>query len=403
MGNCCVPVQNKDNKLVPNDSASVKKSLKSASKRFEWNEEGKIALTPGSSFGPPLLYGNYVLFLSSKDNKLIINNYNIKTKKYENLEEIKVEKPFNIQQCQYILDEKKKFIIFINNNQTIMTFDLKTKQFISTQPIITKKGQIAQIHKFNKKIYILGAEKSDDDEEKKALDTTLEYIPYDAYKKKGGHKQPEMAVYGSLSITVNAKINKKDYIFIMGGEKEMENDNGQRIMIPRDDIWIFDTDCAGKDGQCSVDFGIGYKWCKRYLYLSMTSFGCINYKDKYLITFGGFQYRKDKQQFSVSNIIYALDLKNEGKWYQLDKKLENKCGYFVSYRDGDKFVHLFSWDGRYYTLRIDDIVKGLENGGARELQPWSEQGKTVVPTKDKSIQNMGPSVIDSDDEEDDKK
>ena len=63
-------------------------------------------------------------------------------------------------------------------------------------------------------------------------------------------------------------------------------------------------------------------------------------------------------------------------------------------------IHLFSWRGRYYTININDIVKPMDNGQVMDCsKEWIEQGKTAVPTKSFMIQNMGPKIEDSDDED----
>ena len=165
-----------------------------------------------------------------------------------------------------------------------------------------------------------------------------------------------------------------------------------QINAPTDSLWMLDLEAHGTSEQ----------WKKLFLHTRMSRFGSINYNNEWLFFFGGFQFSKRRKEFGDSNKVYALRLA-DGAWHAIQLKLQRKSCFFAVFPEGSAVVHLYTYRGHHYTLEINELT-GAVNSTAVKMNMWTEQSKTVLPTKSKSITNMGPKIDDddTDDEKDDK-
>ena len=342
----------------------------------------------GCSFGPPIVYGNELLFMSSQNNDLIVKSYDLQTNEYKEKFSIPTEIAFDIEECEYTLDIQNKCIQFMlyNDDQQFMSVDLQTESISFNGLYITERDNISHIAYDQKaaQTYIVGGHNADDS---KNENNNFVYVPYDkcSFVDKQ-NKEYLIKKFGDCARTVLVEKDSKNFILVMGGTTESRG----MINVPTDVIWKVDLG----------DSNPSTKWECKYLYRNMTDFGVINYRNEYIITFGGIRWHK-KKGYIEDDGINVLDLKKE-KWIVLKRKLPKKSAYFALYL-GNDIVHLFRYNGKHYTIKIDDIIsatKEAENDDRLTLS-WTEQGKTTVPSKSLSIKNIGPKITDDDSDSDD--
>eukprot|EP01084_Bolivina_argentea_P038288 70797_1 len=367
---------------------------------------------------PPLTMGSKLIFLSTNENKTVCSIYDLNKSEFTTRnEEIKCDNEnFNVNHTVYTINPNTNKIYFIENNKDISTLDLTNFQLISLNKSITttnkNKAQIIY-NKSKDKIFIIGGEEKSDECDEYTI------IPYStATKKKGEDNYMSMIKKaGQLSRVINVKRNEKDYIYILGGQKDFSKGNESKSSIrPNDSIWTVTlTDAiGGHDWKSKTKVNDIRKNKKKhgkeqeYKYVvtefhtqqPQHSFGIICYSDKYLICFGG---EEDKRKKIVSSrYIWFLPLTNDDAkngiemdcWYEIYLRLPKKTHYHAVYPDNNKvnILHLFSYDGIYYTIEMKDIINKIINGECVPLHKWTEAGKTVLPTKSTSIRNVGPKI-----------
>ena len=419
-------------KSIGDDDKEEAKGKESAPKapRLEF-EGGKEKLNLGFPVTtPPIVTqdGN-IVFLYTKDKTTKKAILNVNECKISESIEVKCDENFNIEKTVYALNENDNKIYFIERNARILTLDLN-EESPSIEPlnktIETDDDNYAQIgySKATKKLYILGAEEKSDKDENYELvpySTCVKFVDKGDYQRKirgFGQFSRVLAVNTIDIITKDTKAEpikdpeskRADYLYVMGGIKPYPTGG----IVPEDLLCKYilnnDADRTNDKNQQSTQ-----KWQQSYTAQPILRNGIINYEDRFLISFGGTIVTQQKQQDKSYN-IYVLILTDkeekyglkENVWYELKRKLPEKKRYFNAvYISGDKVVHLFSYRGEYFTLDIKTIIDEIEigetrkDGGVDVKQIWSEQGKTVTPTKTPSIKNLGPTG-DSDDEDDKK-
>ena len=79
-------------------------------------------------------------------------------------------------------------------------------------------------------------------------------------------------------------------------------------------------------------------------------------------------------------------------WFEVYLRLPLKDHFHAIYPENNRTetIHLFSYSGKYYKIKMKDIKSKLKAGQFHELHSWTEAGKTVLPTKSKSVKNIGP-------------
>ena len=341
----------------------------------------------GCSFGPPIVYGNELLFMSSQNNNLIVKSYDLQTNEYKEKFSIPTEIAFDIEECEYTLNIQSQCIqlMLYNDDQQFMSVDLQTESISFNGSNTTERDNTAHIAYDQKtaQTYIVGGHNADDS---KNENNNFVYVPYDkcSFVDKQ-NKEYLIKKFGDCARTVLVEKDSKFFIFVMGGTTESRG-----MIVPTDVIWKVDLG----------DSDPSTKWECKYLYRKMTDFGVINYRNEYIITFGGIRWHK-KKGYIEDDGINVLDLKKE-KWIVLKRRLPKKSAYFALYL-GNDIVHLFRYNGKHYTIEIDDIIsatKEAENDDRLTLS-WTEQGKTTVPSKSMSVKNKGPKITEDDSNSDD--
>ena len=201
-----------------------------------------------------------------------------------------------------------------------------------------------------------------------------------------------MIGFGKYSRVLNVTRDGKDYIYIFGGVSKK-----QQYVNPEDLLITYQL------GDCK-----GQRYVARYTGQPIFRMGAINYDNKYIVTLGGTVF-KAREIVDEAKSIYVLPLSgdNKGKnvkkddWYELSKKLnvkgKSEGKYFFSAVIIDGIIHLVSYGGKYYTMKIKNILDEIDIGvmenqsaGLIDLQPWTQQGKTATPTKSTTVKAMGP-------------
>eukprot|EP01084_Bolivina_argentea_P156056 271947_1 len=91
-----------------------------------------------------------------------------------------------------------------------------------------------------------------------------------------------------------------------------------------------------------------YEWRKYYLPRAMHSFGLINYKNKFLFTFGGVNIikvnvNKNDIEYHIEAMssIYVLKMEEKTpRWYQFNRLLPEKDEYYAILSKNEKVVNL---------------------------------------------------------------
>merc|ERR1719491_382140 len=179
-------------------------------------------------------------------------------------------------------------------------------------------------------------------------------------------------------------LNVGDEIWLMGGEVKADGFDS-----PTDDFFVYDTKAQRWDGQ-------------RFLIFPLHSMAVINLDGKYLLTIGG-ERRKGGEEANAIKNLYAMPLQadlesgmDQYYWYEVNMMeiTVECCGVLM---EGDSLIHLFTRDGVHWTIHTDEIYSRLMVEHCRKKNVWREQGKDVMPTKSKSIRNMGPKGGDESD------
>ena len=361
--NCCSGDREDDYKLTQSESSpsNVEKPKKKNSKQMiTWTENGFIGLYGGSFFAKPLLDNDDILFISSYEDHIVIVCYDSETNENINYDEIEIKCEnnddhieFDVRYCEYTIDAINKLVYIISdtddeNEKNIIKLDLKDNTATLLHTIKVKNDNHPQIMSFKNRIYILGASS---DDEKKSNEDNFVYVPY----------SKSMNGFGSRSVCINVNKSTNNYLYLIGGEKQDRD-----IVAPHQEIQILNIN--------------EYKWECKYLPQPMTSFGCINYKNIYLIIFGGYRYKKKEKQFQKSNTINVLDLES-GNWFKLSLKLPEKNGFYAIYYDESDIVHLIAFEGRHYSLMILDIIEAIEMKQTTKICNWNEKQNNVRPSK----------------------
>ena len=360
-------------------------------------ELNKICELPLYPQTPPIINPNndeLIFLYSSKRGirylTLDIKNRKIKKKKTE----IKCDDDdsFDIFNSVYTLNPTENKIHFIVNNKSIKTLDLNSNTITSTNLSITTSNNNHAVIKYIKsknRIYIFGAENKENSND------NYEFIPYSSAKKYVTSTQTKDLIknFGSFSRCLNIEeIKNTPYIYIIGGQNT-SNDN----QAPNSAIWRYDI--------------LQNEWVKPGLHMdvALSSFGAINYQNKYLITFGGETYTHRTNEFvklkSIQVLVLCEKEKNgleTGRWYECGQLNKAKLFQAVYIGNDDDTIHLFSYKGVYYTMSINTILNRLKSKDEQTLVTLklaTEAGKTVTPTKSKAIQNMGPKFDSSDEDE----
>lgn len=354
---------------------------------------------------PPIINNkNELIFLYSSKRGLRYLTFDLINKKISKKKtEIKCndEDSFDIFNSVYTLNPKENKIHFIVNNKDIKTLNLNSNTITNTNISITTSNNNYAIIKYiesQNKTYIFGAENKENNEE--TDDYT--FIPYSTVKSvmSEGKTKDSIQCFGQFAriITIN------NNIYILGGQKSSKDKER-----PSDDIWRYDL--------------VGNNWIEPALHLSQpfASFGCINYQNQYLITFGGIVYitrgheQKCVRQGNIRVLILCDQSKKsgleKGRWYDCGKVKVNKKEnakeigngklLFHAVYDGDDTVHLFSYSGYYYSMSVKRILNRLNSKDNNVCMAWNlaaEAGKMVTPTKAFGIVNLGPKFDSSDEE-----
>eukprot|EP01084_Bolivina_argentea_P294858 507482_1 len=341
---------------------------------------------------PPLINGNNAIFLYKYKNGIRYSTFNLNTCKYTSKnQEFKCDDndnfdPFN---SVYTLNKSNNKIYFIVDNKDIKTLDLNTNEIQSlNKSITTRNKNYASITYCDNKVYIFGAEEKSDESDQYTL---IKYST--AAKALGANKTLELIRnFGWFSRVIITTENNEKYINIMGGQTEIPSQK-EAVYSPNDSVWRYNL--------------TNNKWAKQtHLVGLLHSFGIVNYENKYLLSFGGEE--KSKSSIQPTRYVYILALENNNKyglkqyfWYEIAKLPQNMQYYFhCVYNDRGKVIHLFGYDGKYYTVSMDDIFSRLEDGNFREKNVWTEAGKLAIPTKSKKIKSMGPKKDVDDDSSD---
>jgi len=92
----------------------------------------------------------------------------------------------------------------------------------------------------------------------------------------------------------------------------------------------------------------------------------------------------------------ASEMVEHGLWLELKVQLKEAGNYWAFY-DGAvdaEVIHLLSWSGRHETLAVKEIVAMAQSEDSADAfykcNPWTEGGKTVMPTKIKKLKTTGP-------------
>jgi len=388
---------------TPKGSGKADKAVKA-----EWQKQGSIKAPKNSSFAQPLYNAAKaeIIFVCSRDNEpsLFLKTLNLQNGKYGKKIKLECSTAINVADCVCTLNEKNQCIYLIHDNKTVMRIDLTTKAIspITTISTRTESCSRAQIHAVEDKIYLLGAEQQD--EKSQDVDANLVCVAYDAYtvdEDDDDDKEEVQTNFGSLASTLTLTVGDKTTILLIGGESEHWNkDNSASVRAPHNVIWGLLLHSLNKPGLVSKKFEDGTKWCRRFLPSRLTSFGVINYRDQYLVVFGGHRYDQEQGKSAYSDRVYVLDL-HDGEWYEWKQRLPRKSGYFAVYQQRKDMVHVFSYHGEHYALSMNVIVKAVESKQCTHITSWAIGGKTMVPIKTTSIKNLGPKIEDGDDSDND--
>ena len=352
-------------------------------------------------------------------------------------EEIKCDNDndeFDITNTVYTYDPDTNKIYLIEDNKDIKTLDLNKNELISlNKSIETMHNNYAQIECINGQVYVLGAEKITNNDQKNKFVN----IPYSLccknfndrqiFKIKEFGKSSTKMIMGSISkaqlicygfirsstktlfpsvipIEVYALCYKfypkqETYVFLMGGLKRAgEHQPNPDKIIATDGIWVADINNLKWHmfGDRHKDSS-GYRYRVAGHHTYRHSFGVINYRDKYIFQLGGIEWnwhiRKEIAREKHSNSINVLALTEDNPynleaetWYELPLKLLKKasghihCVYPTTNNEND-IVHIFTYSGRHYTFEIKELLASLGDEQARHHQGhWTEYGKTAMPT-----------------------
>jgi len=291
----------------------------------------------------------------------------------------------------YAYHPQQRKIYFIVKNERVVTLSIDTEKIEEIGRIHTTYDNVAALSYCNGEMYILGAEESDENAEGKAESAPVPYctlVPYSTCVKQSKSADAEhdgraeverIKAFGAFTRVMNYG----DEIWLMGGQANVTGRD-----TPSDGWFVYDTKAKA--------------WLThRFLIYPLHTMAVINMDNKYLLTIGGERRKGDEDARTVSN-LYALALEDglEGgfekhRWYEvnmLDRPIEC-CGVLM---EEDTLIHLFTKDGVHWTIPTPEVYSRLMVEHCKKKNVWREQGKTVLPTKSKSITNMGPK-LDSDD------
>ena len=350
----CLPVEENE--------VTLKKEKKTHPTLILYDGDKAILDLPMNIEQPPIQRGDELIFLYTKPKKKTTKYriFNLKTLKYSESIQIECDASFDIMNTVYTLNENDGKIWFIENNKDIKTLDLNTNKITSiNKSIITTNDNYAQIVYVNKKLYILGAEDESDKDENYTL------IPY-------SKKRPTIRKFGQYARVLKVRTDGADWIYIGGGLTQDRGADAPNAALVRFNL-------SGDDEK-----GQNHKFCDRkYLHSKVYAVGIINYKDEFIISFGGEVMEETMQK---QNKVFVLPLKDKYElvpnyWYEFRKVLQTSNLFHVVYDGGDK-IHLFSYDGKYYTISVDDIINEMKKGpddGVIEMHSDYQQAGIILP------------------------
>eukprot|EP01084_Bolivina_argentea_P062118 113582_1 len=367
---------------------------------IDWTEKANIGFNLPT---PPILnHQNEIIFLSTSDHQTKYSIYNLNTSQFTTqLKQIKCSNnTFDIKNAVYTYNPNNKKIYFIENNLDLLSLDMSNQSNIEiknlNKSIRTTNNNYAQIYYNNNNVYVLGDESTSNP-------SNNEYIPIpysSAKRKKRANQYIEIIKKtGMHSKVLNVCRDGIDSIYMLGGIKDFsKTPNGQPQLYPTNGIWTLDiSNNTYKWNRNASRDNNNRQIIEYYTQHSQHSFGVINYKNKYIIIFGGEEHKF--MSIRTVGYIWILCLGNKDKygmkrdyWYELYYKLPLSGHYHAIYTDNnnEEMIHLFSYDGTYYTIEMNDILNGLKQRQYIELHTWMQAGKTVLPTKSKSIESIGP-------------
>ena len=434
MGAACVCMENeeKTSKSHPKNTSGTLQQINSNSKNDEENGEKKSNFTDAEcdeqarfkcqTCQPPFIAKkNTVSFFAADctQKTQYISKYFTKDLDTNQIEVQDVKSDYDVngidlQNCVYTFNPKDNKIYFICNNKSLMTLDLtKNSTEALDKEITTSSDNVAQIECSNGKIYILMAESITNNEDNDDIIAVPCSQEIDQKKNK-----PIIQKFGANARVFKVKMDQNsndDFIFMMGGRQDQnvvdKDDEKRKVSLPHDEIFI--AKCDEETGEC------GYvQWndqkCKEGAKVYHTpypfdKFGVINYQNKYLFVFGGVELEvKTKKQLFCQEIrvlVLTGDCEYDleyGEWYKTNIKLpkqgkKNRNGknynfqyYHALYDEEAEIIHLFNYYGKHWKMETNQLFTALKKAKDAHMHPWTEQGKTTIPTRSKSIENIGP-------------
>eukprot|EP00484_Ammonia_sp_Unknown_P028299 CAMPEP_0197028852 /NCGR_PEP_ID=MMETSP1384-20130603/8442_1 /TAXON_ID=29189 /ORGANISM="Ammonia sp." /LENGTH=430 /DNA_ID=CAMNT_0042457917 /DNA_START=104 /DNA_END=1396 /DNA_ORIENTATION=+ len=392
-------------------------SAKRAAPPFEWVGNKPVCEFTFNIQTPPLVRGNELIFLYTKKQRTKYVIFDLNTGQISKKAVIQgTDEKFDVFNTVYALHEEQQRIYFIESNERLFVLDLNdadNELKPLNKSITTSDNNVASIAFVNQKLYILGGE------EKSDLDDNYELVPYSTAVKfiSADRKAQRIDGFGSFATVMKVHKDDSDWIYVIGGLHETE----KGYMGPNDQMFRYVlTNCdAYTDDPHAVD---KQRWQGSYFVQPANRFGLINYNNEYLVSFGGFMFMNKKIENRLDS-VFVLALTDSAKcekdsWYELARRLPLKGHYHAVYSQDSGLVHLFTYDGFYYQLNIQDVIKevtgyetikdeddeehkvpvGLEHGAVFK-HGWLHQGKPLLPEKTKSIKNLEPKGGDDDSDE----
>ena len=167
---------------------------------------------------PPILNNNksQIIFISSNNciRKTKYKVYDINKDEFIQDEEVKcnnnMHDAFDIINTVYTLDPNTNKIYLIKDNKDLKILDLNKNKLISTNKSIeTTENNFAQIECIDDHIYILGAEKIENNDEE-SRKTNLINIPYSICKRNNGDDNDEESDINEL-ISISLSLLKRNH------------------------------------------------------------------------------------------------------------------------------------------------------------------------------------------------
>jgi len=430
-----------DTKKSSSSKVSLQKTKTCKSKK-------KLTFRP---YCEPLLYKNKIIFLSgdlirNKDAGMTLeaqylSKYYMKDLESDTISEHKINCDDDTQidilpsnsKCVYTLNPLNDKIYFIVNNSKLMTLDLTTNTLSSLNKEIDdmesskQQKNLAQIAYLDGKgICVMGPDKITNNVDEEKDDDYVHKVPYNRFRvtqqgqDETSTEKCKFENYGEQSRVITAKMDNKNCILMMGGIKlQKAEDSNDLVEAPHDEIFITDGDnyltfSNKKDDNSAIVYHTAYP---------IHSFGIINYKNEYIFQFGGIDTQRpktaedaDKPGTRVRNDIRVLRISKGDpdkdnyeleryRWYSLEMKIPRNGPCHAIFASNNDKIELFTCFGKHYSFSPNELFDQLSKGkqkkdensnddrlteGWKELNPWTEAGKTVNPTKSTSIRNIGP-------------